>query len=392
MWLQPTDHSTNCYFCLVDVLKHHEESIPIMDIPSSRAPIFRTAQHILPVPPGLKRDEPTSSTACRFSPDQFCYVCGIFLTRSAEKRLIDLNDLASKSYKAYFGINIINQDKPWAPHYMCDKCRRNLTGNSFYYIFFFNLKPAINFTGWFAGENRTVSLTMPKLWFQTVHSDSCYFCRTANASGRINVTSDVNLNASTSSAPSLNPVEPQIESGSYSTITHDSSTTMICSTDSENKAPHFINKQDLSDLTRDLGLSKEKAQILASRLKEWNLLKEDVNITDIRSRHKPFLKFFTTRNDIVYCCDINGLFKALDIEHIPEEWRLFIDGSSKSLKAVLLNNGNKLSSIPLAYTTKLKETYESTSLILRLIRYENHLWEVIGDFKMVTFLMGLQGK
>lgn len=136
MWLQPTDHSTNCYFCLVDVLKHHEESIPIMDIPSSRAPIFRTAQHILPVPPGLKRDEPTSSTTCRFSPDQFCYVCGIFLTRSAEKRLIDLNDLASQSYKAYFGINIINQDKPWAPHYMCDKCRRNLTGNSFYYIFF----------------------------------------------------------------------------------------------------------------------------------------------------------------------------------------------------------------------------------------------------------------
>ena len=38
------------------------------------------------------------------------------------------------------------------------------------------------------------------------------------------------------------------------------------------KDPHFLNQNELDDLTRDLGLTKAKAEMLSSRFKEWNLL------------------------------------------------------------------------------------------------------------------------
>ncbi|GBP73239.1 hypothetical protein EVAR_55005_1 [Eumeta japonica] len=57
--------------------------------------------------------------------------------------------------------------------------------------------------------------------------------------------------------------------------------------------PHFINSEELNDLVRDLNLSKLKAEILASLLKQWNLLKKDVNISDQRKRHEIFSAFFT---------------------------------------------------------------------------------------------------
>ena len=43
----------------------------------------------------------------------------------------------------------------------------------------------------------------------------------------------------------------------------------------------------------------------------------------------------------------------------PDDWRLFIDSSKRSLKCVLLHNGNEFGSIPIAHSTKAKETYES---------------------------------
>ena len=44
--------------------------------------------------------------------------------------------------------------------------------------------------------------------------------------------------------------------------------------------------------------------------------------------------------------DINGFFSAIGIDHNHEEWRLFIDSSTNSLKAVLLHNENQFSSLP----------------------------------------------
>lgn len=93
---------------------------------------------------------------------------------------------------------------------------------------------------------------------------------------------------------------------------------------------------------------------------------------------------------ITYCANIEGLFKELDIIYCSEQWRLFIDGSVNSVKVVLLHNGNLLPSIPIAYTTDLKENYNDVKKIMTKIKYESHNWKICCDLKMVAILKGLQ--
>ena len=50
---------------------------------------------------------------------------------------------------------------------------------------------------------------------------------------------------------------------------------------------------------------------------------------------------------VVYCHNVAGLIEDLKIQYANEEWRLFIDSSKTSLKAVPLHNGNTLPSVPL---------------------------------------------
>ena len=50
--------------------------------------------------------------------------------------------------------------------------------------------------------------------------------------------------------------------------------------------PHWIPQENLNDLARDLYLSKQQSEHLASRLKQWNLVQEDVRITSFRNRNK----------------------------------------------------------------------------------------------------------
>ena len=104
--------------------------------------------------------------------------------------------------------------------------------------------------------------------------------------------------------------------------------------------PHFSNKQELDDLIRDLGLTKSGAKLLTSRLNEWNLLGDDCKSTAYRKRHLEFSVYFDVIEDLCYCKDVEGMFRAVGIDHDPTQWRLFIDSSTKSLKAVLLYNDN----------------------------------------------------
>ena len=82
-----------------------------------------------------------------------------------------------------------------------------------------------------------------------------------------------------------------------------------------------------------------------------------------------------------------GFSKLLEFP-ATNDWRLFIDSSLRSLKAVLLHNTNQCPSIPLAHSVVMKENYQNVKALLDALNYE---WDVIGDFKMVAFLMGLQG-
>ncbi|GBM20775.1 hypothetical protein AVEN_30025-1 [Araneus ventricosus] len=102
--------------------------------------------------------------------------------------------------------------------------------------------------------------------------------------------------------------------------------------------PHLISRSDLNDLVRDLNLSKNQSELLASRLKEWNLLEKETKVCSFRKRQQDFQDFFSRDGDVIFCNDVDSLFKALGLQHKPQEWRLFIDSSNVSLKAVLLHN------------------------------------------------------
>lgn len=119
----------------------------------------------------------------------------------------------------------------------------------------------------------------------------------------------------------------------------------------ERKAPQTFTQKELNDLVRDLGLPKDGAEYLAAALKRKHLLANGTTASFYRDREKKFRKFFTndTENSLVYCSDVKGLVDELKPNvYEDEEWRLFIDSSKRSLKAVLLHNELKIALLTLS--------------------------------------------
>lgn len=152
-----------------------------------------------------------------------------------------------------------------------------------------------------------------------------------------------------------------------------------------------FNQGDLNDLVRDLGLPKDGAELLASRLKERNMLSKGTKVTFYRNRDEPFRKYFIEEGELVYCNDVYGLMNELK-ENIyePNDWRLFIDSSKRSLKAVLLHNTNVYAPVPVAHSVTLKEKYENIEMVLNKIKYTEHNWQICGDLKILTLILGQQ--
>lgn len=92
----------------------------------------------------------------------------------------------------------------------------------------------------------------------------------------------------------------------------------------------------------------------------------------------------------MYCCDIPSLIHRLGRTHEPDDWRLFIDLSKRSLKAVLADNENKLASVPVALSSSLKESYENLQMVLGKIKYNEHNWYVCCDLKVCGIWLGQQ--
>lgn len=245
---------------------------------------------------------------------------------------------------------------------------------------------------------------IPRIWREpTNHTNDCYFCmvdpskrrrgRNAPALQYPDIPSSIAPVPHSSELPIPSPPERDLASEMSSSDNENgiSEEEYNPRGSGEVRQPYFPNQNDLNDLVRDLGLTKANAELLTSRLQQWNLLHDSVLVTSQRKRHQTFSCFFTLRQGLCFCHDVSGLFQAIEIPCNPHEWRLFIDSSTTSLKAVLLHNGNLLPSLPLAHSAHMKEEYPNVKNLLAALKYEEYGWEVIGDFKMVAFLMGLQG-
>ena len=75
----------------------------------------------------------------------------------------------------------------------------------------------------------------------------------------------------------------------------------------------LFDQQNLSDLIRDLSLSKESSELLASRLKDRNLLQHGTKINFYRTRDKEFVPFFDDQLNFVFCKYIPDVLMKLGV-------------------------------------------------------------------------------
>ena len=231
------------------------------------------------------------------------------------------------AYESYFGMKIGDQDKSWLPHVICGTCRSNLDG-------------------WLRGDRHSMPFAIPRIWREPQnHINDCYFCMVDIS--RLRKTKNRHDIAYPSIPSSIAPVPHNSELPVPKPQCNKVSEDLTLSEDIEDSdddfniyqiymslEPHFPSQQEMDDLVRDLGLTKSNAELLTSRLKEWNLLDTSCRCSSSRKQHERFSKYFSMVGSLCFCNNVDNLFEELGIVHDPKEWRLFIDSSSRSLKCI----------------------------------------------------------
>lgn len=202
-------------------------------------------------------------TDCVLSTESFCYVCGHYWKDGA---LRPICNNVRKYYAAYFGIPI--KTKPWAPSVVCTSCR-------------------VTLQQWATKKRSRMPFGEPMKWCEpSNHRTDCYFCVTningMNSKNRAKWkypdlpsarlprphSDDVPVPVYVEEVvePSGMEVDPPPLSGD---TTPESDDFFLAEA-----APKKFTQQELNDLVRDLRLPKDSSELLASRLKEKNLLTE----------------------------------------------------------------------------------------------------------------------
>ena len=96
-----------------------------------------------------------------------------------------------------------------------------------------------------------------------------------------------------------------------------------------------------------------------------------------RGRHEEFKDFFSQEVGVVFCNDVCSVMEVLGREYNADQWRS--DSSKLSLKVVLLHNGNRFPTVPLAHADSMKESHESMKLLFGKIKYD----ELNGHYMVI---------
>ena len=93
-----------------------------------------------------------------------------------------------------------------------------------------------------------------------------------------------------------------------------------------------------------------------------------------RKRHEKFEIYNDISNDLCYCKGVIGLFTAL------------------GLKISVAPQLKQISIFAFGHSVQKKENYDNFKELLDKINYPEFKWDVCGDFKMLAFIFGLQGR
>lgn len=129
---------------------------------------------------------------------------------------------------------------------------------------------------------------------------------------------------------------------------------------------HF-DENNLSDLIRNLNLATESSELLASRLKEKNVLHFGANITCYRRREneKICCQSLLKTTNYISCNESGNFLKKIGLpEYNRSEMPLFIDSSERTLKSVLLSNGKQKWFFEIVHSARVKYEYETLSLAM----------------------------
>jgi hypothetical protein len=134
---------------------------------------------------------------------------------------------------------------------------------------------------------------------------------------------------------------------------------------------------------RNLGLPKDLAEILGSRLCE------KVCLAQGQTSRRGIHSLFSQEGLLVCCKNIAKLVHRPGLsEYDLSEWRLFVDACKRSLKGVL-HKGNVYGSVSVTHSVLRKQPYENLETLL-WIKYQEHNWPICGHFKILYMLLGQQ--
>ena len=111
-------------------------------------------------------------------------------------------------------------------------------------------------------------------------------------------------------------------------------------------------------------------------------------------REREIRKFFTfqDKSSLVYCNSIARFIKSIFLKYDVTEWRLLIHSCCRSLKAVLLHNGNSFSSIPTRHSVQMKETI-AWIICCQILTTRSTNSLSVGIFRwLVGLVLGLPGE
>lgn len=258
--------------------------------------------------------------------NNFCYVCGLFVDKKHRFEM-KTNKTVVEAFNLLFGRSYV--ESAWyEPEYVCLLCSTTLKI-------------------WKSGKcgKDGLGFSVPMVWHHQIwhRPRHCYFCQTKCIGYRYKYRDRIEYAEVLSVSK---PVAKQIKYAHQTESINQSSKTSEENSDDERSFEpfipngsrsterHLVSSEDYNDLVRDLGLSWRQSEVLASRLKQWNVMEHDFKVTFARELNltsfQDNFKADDVDNKLVYCENVDELFVSLNHNHQPKDWRLFLDGSCKS--------------------------------------------------------------